>query len=41
MGVDGRIYGLAKGDIATLPERNASVLSDRNLVCPISLPTGK
>ncbi|MFY9750761.1 MAG: hypothetical protein WAK75_08445 [Methanoregula sp.] len=41
MGVDGRIYGLAKGDIVTLPERNASVLSDRNLVCPVSLPTGK
>jgi DNA replication factor GINS len=41
MGVDGRIYSLAKGDIVTLPERNASVLSDRNLVCPISLPTGK
>ena len=41
MGVDGRIYGLSKGDIATLPVRNASVLSDRNLVCPISLPTGK
>ena len=34
MGVDGRIYGLAKGDIVTLPERNASVLSDRNLVIP-------
>ena len=27
MGVDGRIYTLAKGDVATLPERNASVLS--------------
>ena len=27
MGVDGRIYSLAKGDIVTLPKRNASVLS--------------
>ena len=41
MGVDGRIYTLAKGDVVTLPERNASVLSDRNLVCPVSLPSGK
>lgn len=32
MGVDGRIYSLAKGDIVTLPERNATVLSDRNIV---------
>jgi DNA replication factor GINS len=41
MGVDGRIYTLAKGDIVTLPERNASVLSDRNLVCPLSHQSGK
>ena len=27
MGVDGRIYTLTKGDIVTLPERNASVLT--------------
>ncbi|MGA2103883.1 hypothetical protein [Methanoregula sp.] len=41
MGVDGRNYSLAKGDIATLPERNASVLSDRDLVIPINLQSGK
>ncbi|MGB8309831.1 MAG: hypothetical protein WCE65_08325 [Methanoregula sp.] len=41
MGVDGRNYSLTKGDIATLPERNASVLSDRNLVIPIILQSGK
>jgi DNA replication factor GINS len=41
MGVDGRNYTLAKGDIATLPERNASVLSDRNLVIAINLQSGK
>src|SRR5512136_1575943 len=35
MGVDGRIYTLAKGDIATLPERNAAVLSERNIVLNI------
>src|SRR5208337_3998548 len=38
MGVDGRIYSLAKGDIVTLPERNASVLSDRSIVIGITLP---
>jgi len=32
MGVDGRIYTLSKGDIVTLPERNAAVLNDRNIV---------
>jgi DNA replication factor GINS len=31
MGVDGRIYQLEKGDIATLPERNAEVLVERNI----------
>jgi len=41
MGVDGRIYSLAKGDIVTLPERNASVLSDRNIVIGITLPSCK
>ena len=37
MGVDGRIYTLAKGDIVTLPERNAAVLSERNKVLNINL----
>jgi DNA replication factor GINS len=37
MGVDGRIYTLAKGDIVTLPERNAAVLSERNIVLNINL----
>ena len=37
MGVDGRIYTLSKGDIVTLPERNAAVLSDRNIVLNINL----
>lgn len=37
MGVDGRIYSLAKGDIVTLPERNAAVLSERNIVLNINL----
>ena len=37
MGVDGRIYALAKGDIVTLPERNAAVLSERNIVLNINL----
>jgi DNA replication factor GINS len=41
MGVDGRIYTLLKGDIVTLPERNASVLSDRNIVVALPLPTCK
>jgi DNA replication factor GINS len=41
MGVDGRIYTLTKGDIVTLPERNASVLSDRNIVVSLTLPTCK
>ncbi len=39
MGVDGRIYSLAKGDIVTLPKRNASVLCDRNIVIGITLPS--
>jgi DNA replication factor GINS len=37
MGVDGRIYALSKGDIVTLPERNAAVLSERNIVLNINL----
>jgi DNA replication factor GINS len=37
MGVDGRIYTLTKGDIVTLPERNAAVLSERNIVLNINL----
>jgi DNA replication factor GINS len=37
MGVDGRIYTLAKGDIVTLPERNAAVLSERNIVLNMNL----
>ncbi|HUU76058.1 MAG TPA: hypothetical protein VMW63_08210 [Methanoregulaceae archaeon] len=32
MGVDGRIYELHKEDIITLPERNAEVLCERNIV---------
>jgi DNA replication factor GINS len=35
MGVDGRIYTLLKGDIVTLPERNAAVLSERNIVLTV------
>jgi DNA replication factor GINS len=37
MGVDGRIYQLAKGDIATLPERNAEVLVERNIALNMNL----
>ena len=37
MGIDGRIYTLSKGDILTLPERNAAVLSERNIVLNINL----
>lgn len=37
MGVDGRIYTLSKGDIVTLPERNAAVLSERNIVLNINV----
>ncbi|MDD1693420.1 MAG: hypothetical protein LUQ71_01730 [Methanoregula sp.] len=37
MGVDGRIYTLSKGDIVTLPERNAAVLNERNIVLNINL----
>ena len=37
MGVDGRVYSLSKGDIVTLPERNAAVLSERNIVLNINV----
>jgi len=37
MGIDGRIYTLSKGDILTLPERNATVLSERNIVLNMNL----
>jgi DNA replication factor GINS len=37
MGIDGRIYALSKGDIVTLPERNAAVLSERNIVLNMNL----
>ncbi len=37
MGVDGKNYSLLKGDIVTLPERNAAVLIDRNIVLNINL----
>lgn len=39
MGIDGRTYSLAKGDLVTLPDRNASVLSDRKIVLEVSLPS--
>ena len=41
MGIDGRTYTLARGDIVTLPERNAAVLSDRGIVTPVALPNNK
>jgi DNA replication factor GINS len=37
LGVDGKTYTLAKGDIVTLPERNAAVLSERNIVLNINV----
>ena len=37
MGVDGRIYTLTKGDIVTLPERNAEVLVGRNIALNMNL----
>ncbi|MCQ8894469.1 MAG: hypothetical protein NQU46_07565 [Methanolinea sp.] len=36
MGVDGRIYDLRREDIVTLPERNAEVLCERNIVLNIN-----
>ena len=41
MGIDGRTYALARGDIVTLPERNAAVLNDRGIVTPITIPSSK
>ncbi len=37
MGIDGRIYHLQEDDIATIPERNADVLVERNIVLNINL----
>jgi DNA replication factor GINS len=36
MGVDGRIYALRQEDLVTLPERNAEVLCERNIVLNIN-----
>ncbi len=36
MGVDGRTYELATGDIITLPRRNAEVLTERDIVLNIN-----
>ena len=36
MGVDGRIYHLQREDLVTIPERNAEVLCDRNIVLNIN-----
>ncbi|HWQ66708.1 MAG TPA: hypothetical protein VN372_07540 [Methanospirillum sp.] len=36
MGVDGRTYELACGDIITIPRRNAEVLAERNIVLNIN-----
>jgi DNA replication factor GINS len=36
MGVDGRIYQLMREDLVTLPERNAEVLCERNIVLNIN-----
>jgi DNA replication factor GINS len=37
MGVDGRVYHLMKGDIVTMPEKNAEVLCERNIALNIRL----
>lgn len=37
MGIDGRIYHLHENDIVTVPERNAEVLVERNIVLNINL----
>jgi DNA replication factor GINS len=37
MGIDGRTYALEKGDIVTLPERNAEVLVERNIALNMNL----
>jgi len=36
MGVDGRIYHLQREDLVTIPERNAEVLCERNIVLNIN-----
>lgn len=36
MGIDGRTYELAAGDILTLPSRNAQVLAERDIVLNIN-----
>lgn len=36
MGVDGRIYHLRREDVVSLPERNAAVLCERNIVLNIN-----
>lgn len=36
MGVDGRIYQLQREDLVTLPERNAEVLCERNILLNIN-----
>ena len=38
MGVDGRIYHLLQEDIVTLPQRNAEVLCERNIVLNLHTP---
>jgi len=38
MGVDGRIYDLRREDIVTLPERNADVLCERNILLNLKMP---
>ena len=37
MGVDGRVYQLRKGDIATIPESNAVVLCERNIALNMNI----
>jgi len=37
MGIDGRVYQLMKGDIVTMPEKNAEVLCERNIALNIKL----
>jgi DNA replication factor GINS len=38
MGVDGRVYQLAREDLAVIPSRNADVLNERKIVATIDLP---
>lgn len=39
MGVDGHIYHLQREDLVTIPERNAEVLCERNIVLTLNMPT--